>query len=90
MVEGQSVTSYLTTMKEYRSQLERMGEHISLQAATAFMARSNGIDSLLLEVVFSEIIGLLKVLHLGRSMLYIATIAGKRDMQLQGVMCWAV
>ena len=42
MVEGQSVTSYLTTMKEYRSQLERMGEHISLQAATAFMARSNG------------------------------------------------
>ena len=25
MVEGQSVTSYLTTMKEYRSQLKRMG-----------------------------------------------------------------
>ena len=29
MVEGQSITSYLTTMKEYRSQLERMGEHIA-------------------------------------------------------------
>ena len=29
MVEGQSVASSLTTMKEYRSQLERMGEFIA-------------------------------------------------------------
>ena len=29
MVEGQSVASYLTTMKEYQSQLERMGESIA-------------------------------------------------------------
>jgi transposase InsO family protein len=36
MMDGQSVTSYLTTMKEFRSQLERMGEKIpdSTHAAT--------------------------------------------------------
>ena len=35
MVEGQSVTSYLTTMKEYRSQLERMGETIAPSSHSA-------------------------------------------------------
>jgi Reverse transcriptase (RNA-dependent DNA polymerase)/gag-polypeptide of LTR copia-type/Pol polyprotein, beta-barrel domain len=36
MVDGQPVTTYLTTMKEFRSQLERMGEKIpdSIHAAT--------------------------------------------------------
>ena len=36
MVEGQQVTSYLTVMKEFRSQLDRMGESIpdSTHAAT--------------------------------------------------------
>ena len=36
MVEGQQVTSYLTVMKEFRSQLDRMGESIpdSMHAAT--------------------------------------------------------
>ena len=35
MVEGQSVTSDLTTMKEYRSQLKRMGEIIALSSHSA-------------------------------------------------------
>ena len=37
MVEGQSVTFYLTTMKEYRSQLKRMGEHIAPSSHSATM-----------------------------------------------------
>ena len=40
MVEGQSVTSYLTTMKEYRSQLERMGEHIAPSSHSATILRN--------------------------------------------------
>ena len=47
-------------------------------------------DSLPLEVVSSTITGLLRTHHLGRSMRSIATTVGKRDMQLQGVMHWAV
>ena len=35
MVEGQSVTSYLTTMKEYRSQLKRMGKVIAPSSHSA-------------------------------------------------------
>ena len=40
MVEGQFVTSYLTTMKEYRSQLERMGEHIAPSSHSATILRN--------------------------------------------------
>ena len=47
-------------------------------------------DSLPLEVVSSTITGLLRMHHSGRSMQSIATIVGKRDTQLQGVMHWAV
>ena len=40
MVEGQSDTSYLTTMKEYRSQLERMGEIITPSSHSATILRN--------------------------------------------------
>ena len=40
MVEGQSITSYLITMKEYRSQLERMEEHIAPSSHSATILRN--------------------------------------------------
>ena len=42
MLEGQSVNSYLTTMKEYRSQLGRMGEVILDSTHTATTSQSRG------------------------------------------------
>ena len=40
MLEGQSVITYLTTMKEYRSQLKKMGEIITNSTHTATILRN--------------------------------------------------
>ena len=40
MVEGQSVISYLTTMKEYRAQLDKMGEQIANSTHAATILRT--------------------------------------------------
>ena len=40
MVEGQSVVSYITSMKEFRSQLKKMGEHIADSTHAATLLRN--------------------------------------------------
>ena len=40
MTEGQSVSSYLTTMKEFRNQLRRMGELIAPSSYAATILRN--------------------------------------------------
>ena len=40
MVEGQSVVSYLTSMKEFRSQLKKMGENIADSTHAATLLRN--------------------------------------------------
>jgi hypothetical protein len=40
MTEGQSVISYITTMKEFKSQLKRMGESIADSSHAAILLRN--------------------------------------------------